>query len=295
MKYLTFTFFLLLGNLSQAQDFYDLNTIQDIRITFAESNWDQLLDNAYATTEDYILAQSVEINGILYDSVGVKYKGNSTYQPNQTKNPFHIELDTYKDHQHEAYTDIKLSNVAKDPSFLREVLSYQILRQYMDAPLSNYANVYVNGNLIGLYSNSESISKKFVNSRFYSKKNTFVKCNPPAGAGPQSNDFPNLVYLGTDSTDYYDSYELKSDDGWEELIDLCDTLANHPEAIEQILDVDRALWMLAFDNVLVNLDSYIGAFAQNYYLYRDDYGRFLPVERHYSKATNVSILGGERC
>ncbi len=277
MKYLTFTFFLLLGNLSQAQDFYDLNTIQDIRITFAESNWDQLLDNAYATTEDYILAQSVEINGILYDSVGVKYKGNSTYQPNQTKNPFHIELDTYKDHQHEAYTDIKLSNVAKDPSFLREVLSYQILRQYMDAPLSNYANVYVNGNLIGLYSNSESISKKFVNSRFYSKKNTFVKCNPPAGAGPQSNDFPNLVYLGTDSTNYYDSYELKSDDGWEELIDLCDTLANHPEAIEQILDVDRALWMLAFDNVLVNLDSYIGAFAQNYYLYRDDYGRFLPV------------------
>jgi hypothetical protein len=35
--------------------------------------------------------------------------------------------------------------------------------------------------------------------------------------------------------------------------------------------------MLAFNNVLVNLDSYIGAFAQNYYLYRTDYGQFVPV------------------
>ncbi len=277
MKYVIFTLLVLVGTKSYTQDFYDLNTIQTIEITFAESNWDQLLDNAYASSGDYILAQQVKINGIVFDSVGVKYKGNSTYNPNQNKNPFHIELDTYKDHKYEAYTDIKLSNVAKDPSFLREVLSYQILRQYMDAPLSNYANVYVNGTLLGLYSNSESISKKFVDSRFYSKRNTFIKCNPPDGAGPGSNDYPNLVYLGQDSTSYYDAYELKSDDGWQELIDLCDTLANHTGDVEKILDVDRALWMLAFNNILVNLDSYTGGFTQNYYLYRDDSGRFLPV------------------
>lgn len=277
MKNIYLLFFLLLGSLSYGQDFYDLNTVQNIEITFAESNWDQLLDSEYASSGDYILAQSVSINGEVFDSVGVKYKGNSTYNSNQTKNPFHIELDTYKDHKYEAYTDIKLSNVAKDPSFLREVLSYQVLRQYVDAPLSNYANVTVNGSLIGLYSNSESISKKFVNSRFGSKKNTFIKCNPPGGAGPNSNDYPNLVYLGQDSTDYYDSYEIKSDYGWQELIDLCDTLANHIDAIEEVLDVDRALWMHAFNNVLVNLDSYSGGFTQNYYLYRDDYGRFLPV------------------
>ncbi len=277
MKQILYSFLFLFGTITYGQDFYDMNTVQNIEITFAESNWDQLLDSEKAGDGNYILAQSVSINGEVFDSVGVKYKGNSTYNSNQTKNPFHIELDTYKDHKYEAYTDIKLSNVAKDPSFLREVLSYQVLRQYMDAPLSNYANVTVNGSLIGLYSNSESISKKFVNSRFGSKKNTFVKCNPPAGAGPNSNDYPNLVYLGQDSAAYYDSYEIKSDDGWQELIDLCDTLANHTDAIEDVLDVDRALWMHAFNNVLVNLDSYAGGFTQNYYLYRDDYGRFLPI------------------
>ena len=275
-KIISLAFLIQLNLLISAQDFYALDEIQTIEITFAESNWDQLLDDAYESGE-YILAQRVALNGVVFDSVGVKYKGNSTYNRSQTKNPWHIELDTYKDQEYQGYTDIKLSNIAKDPSFIREVLSYQILRQYMDASLSNYANVSVNGELIGIYSNSEAVSKKFVKNRFGSKSNTFVKCNPPAGAGPQSNDFPNLVYLGPDSTDYYDAYELKSDDGWQELLDLCDTLANEIDAIEEILDVDRALWMLAFNNALVNLDSYIGGFKQNYYLYRDDYGRFLPV------------------
>ena len=269
--------FLMLSLVTFSQSFYDLDSVQTIRITFAQSNWDALLDAEKASTENYILATSVSLNGVVYDSVGVKYKGNSTYRSTQVKNPFHIELDTYKDHKHENYTDIKLSNVANDPSFVREVLSYQVARQYMDAPLSNYANVYVNNQLIGLYSNSEAISKKFVDSRFGSKKNTFVKCNPPAGAGPGTSDYPNLVYLGTDSTNYYAKYEIKSDFGWEELIHLCDTLNNHTTAIEDILDVDRTLWMHAFNNVLVNLDSYSGGFTQNYYLYRGSDGRFIPI------------------
>ena len=277
MKNFTLILLIFLTIQLSAQDFYDLYTVQTIKITFAESNLDQLLNTEKAGNEGYTMAQSVAINGEVYDSVGVKYKGNSTYQANQVKNPFHIELDTYKEHNHQGYKDIKLSNIAKDPSFLREVLSYDILGNYMDAPKRNYANVYVNGNLIGFYSNSEAVTKTFVKDRFGSKNGTFVKCNPPAGAGPQSNDFPNLVYLGEDSTDYYEAYEIKSDAGWDELLDLCDTLSNYTDAIEQILDVDRTLWMLAFDNVLVNLDSYIGAFAQNYYLYRNEYGQFVPV------------------
>lgn len=263
--------------LANSQSFYDLATVQKIEISFAQSNWDALLDAEKAGNENYIMAQSVAINGVVFDSVGVKYKGNSTYRATQTKNPFHIELDTYKDHIYDGFTDIKLSNVKNDPSFVREVLSYQILRQYMDAPRSNYANVFVNGNYLGLYSNSEAITKKFLTSRFSSKTNAFIKCNPPAGAGPGSSDFPNLVYSTQDSNDYNDSYELKSDFGWDELINFCDTLANELSSIEKILDVDRALWMLAFNNVFVNLDSYSGGFAQNYYLYRDNNGRFIPI------------------
>jgi spore coat protein CotH len=49
-------------------------------------------------------------------------------------------------------------------------------------------------------------------------------------------------------------------------------LKNDITNIETILDVDKALWMLAFYNATVNLDSYIVQFAQNYYLYKTDKG-----------------------
>ena len=90
MKYSLLFVLTFIGTAVFSQSFYDLNTIQTIKITFAESNWDQLLDDEKATTEEYIMAQSVEINGSVFDSVGVKYKGNSTYKSNQVKNPFHI-------------------------------------------------------------------------------------------------------------------------------------------------------------------------------------------------------------
>ncbi|MGD9488182.1 MAG: CotH kinase family protein [Calditrichaceae bacterium] len=274
---LTVFVFLIISTNIYSQDFYDLETIQTIEITFAESNWDALLDAQYSEDGDYIMAQSVTINGEVFDSVGVKYKGNSSYRADQVKNPWHIELDTYKDHEYDGYTDIKLANGYNDPSFLRDVLGFYIIRKYMDAPLSNFANLYVNGTLIGLYTNTESISKKFAKSRFGSNDNAYFDCSPPDGAPTQSGNYPNLVYLGQDSTDYYDAYEMKSDYGWRELIDLCDTLSYNISDIENILDVDRALWMLAFDNAIVNLDSYIGIFSQNYYLYRSEYQQFLPI------------------
>lgn len=276
MRYSFLFIFLFFGIHSFGQSFYDLNTVQTIEITFSQSNWDALLDAA-EPNGTYVMAQSISINGTVLDSVGVKYKGNSSYNPSQVKNPFHIELDQYKNHSYQGYTDIKLSNVAKDPSFLREVLSYKILRQYMHAPESNYAKVYVNGTYIGLYSNDEAINKDFCENHFYSKTNAFFNCSPPNGAGPGSTDLPDLVYYGNDTTGYYLKYEIKSDFGWEELVALTDTIDNNFAAFENSMDEDRAIWMLAFDNVFVNLDSYMGQFKQNYYLYKDDEGIFNAV------------------
>lgn len=275
MKKLFLVSALVLSSLfGKAQSFYDINTIQTIEINFTETNWDYLMDTAKAGYESNLMAQWVKINGIQFDSVGVRYKGNSTYSAGQVKNPLHIELNDFINQDYQGYTDVKLSNIGKDPSMVREVLGYSILRQYMAAPLSNYANVYINGTLIGIYASSESIADNFNENHFYSNSGTSFKCNPPAGAGPGTTDYPDLVYQGTDSTLYYNGYELKSNYGWADLIKLTDTLKNYTSSIEKILDVDRALWMIAFDNVIVNLDSYIGGFKQNYYLYRDETQRF---------------------
>ena len=66
---------------------------------------------------------------------------------------------------------------------------------------------------------------------------------------------------------------MKSDASWQDLIDLTNTIENSANTIENSMDIDRAIWMSAFNNVLVNLDSYSGPFRQNYYLIKDDNNR----------------------
>jgi hypothetical protein len=263
---------------SQQQDFYDPSTIQTIEIFFGFPDWDAQLDALASTTEDYLIADSVRINGVVFDSAGVKYKGNSSYNPNNNKNPIHIELNyVHGSYDYQGYTDIKLQNGYQDPSMIREVLSYAVLEQYMDCPKANFANVYINGTLRGLYSNAESINKQFNANHYFSLDGSFFKCNPVGGAGPGGGISPDLKWINSDTVSYYNGYELKSTYGWTNLVNFINTLNNNFSQIETVLDVDRAIWMLAFNNVLVNLDSYSGAFRQNYYLYRDLNDRFVPT------------------
>ncbi|HET6226782.1 MAG TPA: CotH kinase family protein, partial [Bacteroidia bacterium] len=265
--------FLMKGTSAQTT-LYDQNTIQKIEITFAQSDWDYELDTAKAGFDSYIMAVKLKINGVEFDSVGVKYKGNSSYSEASKKNPLHIELDSYKNQNYQGIKDVKLGNAYADPSLIREVLSYDILKNYMDCPRSNFARVFINGVYRGLYSNDESITKDFCSDHFYSSKNAFFKCNPIGTAGV--NKKCNLKYINSDSTAYFNFYEMKSNKGWADFIGLCDTVTNYPASLANVLDVDRAIWMLAFNNAMVNLDSYNGAFVQNYYLYKDNTKRFNP-------------------
>jgi hypothetical protein len=273
-----------LSQLAAQNSFFNIDSIQEIKLTFFQSNWDAKLDSLKGVDESaFLLAASVEVNGVLFDSVGVKYKGNSSYNANNQKNPMHISLNyVHGKADYKGYTDIKLGNGFADPSFVREPLSYELLRNYMDAPRANFAKVWIDGVYWGVYSHQESIDQTFARKHFYSTgRNPMIKCNPLSIGGPggMSNNLPTLVYAGADSTiaAYNTAYEVKSDWGWTPLIALMDTLKNHPQSVEKALDVDRALWMLAFNDVFVNLDSYTGAFGQNYYLYLDDNNRWIPI------------------
>ena len=66
------------------------------------------------------------IDGLKDENVGVKYKGNSSYNINNVKNPINIRLDYLNNGQSiDGYNVLKLSNGFMDPSFVREVLSYE--------------------------------------------------------------------------------------------------------------------------------------------------------------------------
>ena len=122
--------FFLSTNISFCQNnFYNTDTVQEIRINFYDSDWDNVLDSLYILGGKQRILAHLEINGFSYDSVGVRYKGFSSVSVNRIKNPFNIKLDYIIENQdHFGIEKLKLSNVIKDPSFIREVLSYEICR-----------------------------------------------------------------------------------------------------------------------------------------------------------------------
>jgi len=229
--------------------------------------------------DDGYLLGDVTIDGDALHKVGVRFKGFSSTDTGFIKNPFNIDLEySFNNQNHQGYKKLKLANVIQDPSFIREVLSYEIARKYMPASLANFANVYVNDTLIGLYSNVEAVDKNFVDNHFGSKDNSFFKGAPDPLVFPYGNN-ANLYYQGPDTNTYKNFYTLESDNSessWTDLLRLINILNNDTANLDTILNIDRALWMHAFNYTLVNLDSYIG-YSQNYYLYMDNNGRFNPI------------------
>ncbi len=268
-----FTFFLIIALITKqvkAQNFYALDTIQKIEIFFNAPNWDFNLDTAKQGAEGYTLADSIKINGLKLDSVGVRYKGNSSYSPNFNKNPLRIETNTYKPGQNYfGIEDIKLSNCYRDPSLIREVLAYSILGKYMHAPRANFAIVFINNVYKGVYTNVENLGNAFAKKHFYSDGLDIIKCNPTINPGPttKSNFKTQIPH---DSSSYKLLYQLNDGFAWGGLLALMDSINKPFSNLNNILDLDKAIWMSAFNNVLVNLDSYSGLFAQNHYLFKDN-------------------------
>ena len=289
-------FFLLAGLLfqpffsfAQTADLYDPEVVGEVKIYFEVSDWDTLLDSLKRAGHKERVPARVLVNGVELRKVGVRYKGNSSYfnvrKYGHTKLPFNLRADAFVEDQRfpGGYKTIKLSNGFRDPSFIREVLSYEIARQYMPASRANLIKVYVNDVYLGLYTNTESVNEDFLENYYKDHNNTFFKCDPEWHArqkeGCPESDKASLQYIGEDPDCYAAYYERKSHrkKDWEHLLELCYVLNKEPERIEEVLDVDMALWMLAFNSLLVNLDSYTGRLCHNYYLYRLPDGHFTPI------------------
>ena len=260
-------------------DFYDPNTVQTIELTVEDADWQRQLDSMRLNGGGYLLA-TARINGKQLTNVGVRYRGNKSYAPGKDRNPLHLKLNYIdKNQDYNGYQTVKLSSALRDPSMVREVLSYEIARDYMPAPRANYAKVTVNGKDYGIYVNVEPVNQRFLNEHYGTSDGAFFKASGNSDGAPRgckNGVFGNLQY-DENIRCYLHNWEQISDGGWNQLIELTRRLDQDPDRLAEILDVDQTLWMLAFNNVLVNLNSYTGKESQNFYLYQDSTGRFHPI------------------
>ena len=277
-KLLLFAALIYLPFLSFSQDVFDIG-IRNIDIYFSQTNWDDSLDIYYANgLSKRLIADSILIDGVVDQNVGIKYKGNSSYNVANVKNPMNIKLDYVNNGQSiDGYNVLKLSNGFRDPSFVREVLSYEMASEYMPSPKATYAKVTVNGTLIGLYTCVQSIDDDFTNENFYERKGPFFKVDNTGIIVPGCSGSLGILEYYSDTNCYQRAYEMESTDDWTELGNFLDTLNNHFTDVENVMDIDRTLWMMAFENLIVGLDGPINSIPHNFYLFKDNNGRFSPL------------------
>ena len=277
-KLLLFAALIYLPFLSFSQDVFDIG-IRNIDIYFSQTNWDDSLDIYYANgLSERLIADSILIDGVMDDNVGIKYKGNSSYNVANVKNPMNIKLDYVNNGQSiDGYNVLKLSNGFRDPSFVREVLSYEMASEYMPSPKATYAKVTVNGTLIGLYTCVQSIDDDFTNENFYERKGPFFKVDNTGIIVPSCSGSLGILEYYSDTNCYQRAYEMESTDDWTELGNFLDTLNNHFTDVENVMDIDRTLWLMAFENLIVGLDGPINSIPHNFYLFKDNNGRFSPL------------------
>lgn len=294
-----FTIFALFNAKAQTGDLYDMSFVHDVRIILSAQNPNDALDSMRLAGDGMLLG-TVTIDGTVYENVGISYAKSPTYQMSGKRNPMLIRLNLVKKTQnHQGYKLIMLSSALRDPSLVREVLSYEIARKYILAPKANFVNLTVNGDNRGIYANVEPVSDEFLTKNFGNTEGVLFRCAPDTKS-ESANDCRKTygaLTLEKNPACYIRHFEMLSREGWDDLIELSRVIAEEPNKISESLNIDRTLWYLAFNNLTVNLSSYIGQYSNNYYLYRDASKRFniIPAEMNlafgsYKNANGASDL-----
>ena len=279
LKSLPLSFVLL--SILYPQELYDPYKVHSINIEFYNPGYDSILQARWDVDDKTYELADITVNGVTYDSVGARYKGNSTFflarETDNPKFPFNIDVEhVHNDQDVMGYEKLKLSNALFDVTFVKETLGYLSEGLYLPTPQAGYMNVSVNGTLMGLYVNVESINKQFLRKHFGNDQGTFFKCEPQFHFGEDYLAGPDLKWYGADSNAYayQKGYEMKSDHGWTDLLELIYTLNYNIDNIEEILNVDRVLWFFAASTVIPDLDNYFWFVPHNFYLYKNASGQF---------------------
>jgi len=279
---------------------FDEDSLRTIELEFYMQDYHSYLVNAWFYNPSERIPARLTLNGVLYDSVGVRYKGNSTFcLPNDVfspKVPYNIDMNYFIGGQKLLkYKKVKLANAWMDATFLKQIVASNIYRRYLPTGESNLVKLNVQGNYVGLYVNDESINKQFLSKHFNEKSGPLFKCDNidrfcDTANAPTAMP-PNLFYMGDDSTLYYNSYDIKSEHGWKEFINLMKTIDLDFQNIDSVLNVDRTLWAFAVNQVIANLDCYNTYYVHNYYMYQTKDGLFQMIPWDLDNSFVGAIMG----
>lgn len=294
----------------KTEGLFDPSLLRTISLTFTNANWATLLANARNTGGNVPAFLTLD-NGRVVTNAGARYKGNTSYTMSGAKKSINLDMN-YADPEGRlmSYRAVNLNNAAGDETVMREPIYFEIMRAYAPSPHGALARLNINGAYWGLYSMVDQINNDLVDEWFPSHEGDRWRApnigggagtggpGGPGGGGGFSSAASAFSYLGASVSSYSNNYELKSDNStnaWQRLIHAIDVLNNTPAAelrdkVEEVFAVDRWLWFLAVENVLVDDDSYWNKGADYAFYYEPESGRIHPVE-HDGNEAFTSAMG----
>jgi spore coat protein H len=216
-------------------------------------------------------ACKIFLDGHIIDSVGIRYKGESSYDfQKNAKKSFKISFNKYRKKQvYKNFKNIVLNNELKDPTLMREKLMLDIITsEGLPTPKSAYCKVSFNGELLGLYLMVEDIDNSFLKRQFGNSKGQLYNGKPKA----------TLCEIKDTVTGLYKAYRRKNkkkSQDWSDLSNLISVM-NSPlqghvynEKLDSIFNSDQCLKLWAINNLFVNVDAYNLLYPHNFMLYFD--------------------------
>jgi len=228
---------------------------------------------------------TIEMDGVVWTHVGVRYKGNSTllgaWNAGSLKLPFKFDFDEFED-EHPAiknqrfygFKQLSLSNAVADASFLRDATAYDLLSAAgLVAPAHAFYHLtldYGEGPVdLGLYVVMEVVDDTVIPQAFGGDDgNIYEGDGAAASLAEGTRDGIPGAFQKENNDD---------DPSWADVEAVYDALhaatrTTDPTAwragLEAVFDVDAFLRWLALEGMMENWDTY-GAMPHNYYLYGD--------------------------
>ncbi len=111
---------------------------------------------------------TIVYDGRSYGPVGLRLKGQNSFQPFSQKPSLRINVDEYRSKaRFFGLKDLTLNNMDNDFSMMHERLAYRVAREVgLPASRANHALLTVNGQFYGLYTNVETVKRVMIARHF---------------------------------------------------------------------------------------------------------------------------------
>jgi len=166
--------------------------------------------------------------------------------------------------------DVKLLRLrpnAGDPTMIREKLSSDMIyKMGIPTTSTNYVNIEVNGEDLGLYVLTNKIKPDFIEKYFDDKDTTnLYECKNDGTRFEDNGIGQNCGNLKEEINDNRDDIQAFND---------AINNATSVEDIEKVLDVDQFLHSIAFEFLTVSWDHFL-SFSHNYFWYKRKDGKWI--------------------